>query len=215
MFDINGLLSRAAKDLLDFQKPFAHNADPTRTSSPRSRRSSRPRSSASAPRRRSTSAWSERWPAERAADHLCAVEPDRSRRVHRRAGLQWSQGRALFAAGVPFPPVTFKARRSCRGRATTSTFSRLSACGLCDAGQARDRRDVHRGGERRGRAGHAAELESGCSIRRRATFSTPRSRRRCGSPRRSSTQARRRRKPADMAAFIASHVYKPNIRRPF
>ena len=43
-----------------------------------------------------------------AADHFRAVEPDRSRRMHRRGGLYWSEGRALFAAGVPFGPVRYK-----------------------------------------------------------------------------------------------------------
>ena len=40
---------------------------------------------------------------------------------------QWSKGKALYAAGVQFPPVSTAARRCCRGRPTTSTFSPRSA----------------------------------------------------------------------------------------
>ena len=63
MFDINGLLESTRTDLVDFQKPYAHQHPPTRISSLPSKASSRPRSSVSArsaapSRRRSSRAMS-------------------------------------------------------------------------------------------------------------------------------------------------------------
>ena len=107
---------------------------------------------------------------QQAADHLCAVEPDRSCRVHRRGGLQLVRR-----------PRAVRGRRSVRAgrlqgqgvRAGAGQQSlRLPGGGarrLCDAGQARARRAVHRRRARRGRAGHlrAAQLRSALSAAER------------------------------------------------
>ena len=44
---------------------------------------------------------------QRAADHLCPVEPDRKTRMPARAGLRLVRGQGIYAGGVQFPPVHF------------------------------------------------------------------------------------------------------------
>ena len=61
---------------------------------------------------------------------------------------RWSQGRAIFASGSPFPLVEVAGKTFVGGKATTSISFRHGHRGLCDGSNARDRRNVHHRGTR-------------------------------------------------------------------
>ena len=42
---------------------------------------------------------------QRAADHLCPVQPDREHECLPEQAYAWSRGKAIYAGGVQFPPV--------------------------------------------------------------------------------------------------------------
>ena len=56
---------------------------------------------------------------------------------------RWTGGRALFACGSPFDPVTIGTRPSCRGKATTPTSFPGSAWARSQAARGDQRRHVH------------------------------------------------------------------------
>ena len=178
MFDVNGLIEASRQDLLEFQKPYAHQIRADQglrrrdrgDQADRDHRREHVREGVRPARGRGHGQ------AQPAADHLRAVEPDRSCRVHRRGSLQLVRR-----------PRAVRGRRSVRSGQLPGQDVRAGpgqqslrlpgggAGGLCDASQARARCLVHRGGARRGRAGHGRRSSiPGCSIRRRATSSQPR-----------------------------------------
>ena len=109
LFDVNGLLESSRTDLYDFQKPFAHPHAPTRDFlaaieslrptaligvSTRGRAFSQPVVEAMARLNRRPIIFAYSNPTEHAE---CTAEE----------ACRWSGGRALYAAGVPFPPFRF------------------------------------------------------------------------------------------------------------
>jgi malate dehydrogenase (oxaloacetate-decarboxylating)(NADP+) len=108
MFDVNGLIESSRKDLLDFQKPYAHAYAPSRdfaaaieTIKPTAIIGVSTSARAFDRRVIETMARINARPIVFAlsnpTDHAeCTAEE----------AYRWSDGRALFAAGVPFPPVS-------------------------------------------------------------------------------------------------------------
>jgi malate dehydrogenase (oxaloacetate-decarboxylating)(NADP+) len=107
MFDVNGLLESSRKDLLDFQKPYAHEHAPTRDFV-QAIESIKPiaiigvSTVAKAFNQRVIEAMARVnkspiiFPYSNPTSHLeCTAEE----------AYRWSQGRAIFASGSPFPPV--------------------------------------------------------------------------------------------------------------
>jgi len=107
LFDINGLLESSRTDLLDFQKPYAHPHPPSRDFlgvieslrptaligvSTKGRAFSRPIVEAMARLNQRPIIFALSNPTDHAE---CTAED----------AYRWSGGRALYAAGVPFPPV--------------------------------------------------------------------------------------------------------------
>ena len=110
MFDINGLIEKSRKDLLEFQKPYAHDYAPTKDFAaaieaikPTAIIGVSTSAKAFDQRVISLMAKINRWPIifalSNPTDHAeCTAEE----------AYTWSEGRALFAAGVPFGPVRYK-----------------------------------------------------------------------------------------------------------
>ena len=109
MFDVNGLLESSRKDLLDFQKPYAHEQAPTKDFV-EAIESIKPiaiigvSTVAKAFNQRVIEAMARVnkspiiFPYSNPTSHLeCTAEE----------AYRWSQGRAIFASGSPFPPVRF------------------------------------------------------------------------------------------------------------
>jgi len=109
MFDVNGLLESSRKDLLDFQKPYAHQHAPTKdfVEAIESIKPIAIIGVSTVPK-----AFNQRvieamarvnqrpiiFPYSNPTSHLeCTAEE----------AYRWSQGRAIFASGSPFPPVRF------------------------------------------------------------------------------------------------------------
>jgi malate dehydrogenase (oxaloacetate-decarboxylating)(NADP+) len=109
MFDVNGLLESTRKDLLDFQKPYAHRHAPTKDFV-EAIESIKPvaiigvSTVAKAFNQRVIEAMARVnrrpiiFPYSNPTSHLeCTAEE----------AYHWSEGRAIFASGSPFPPVRF------------------------------------------------------------------------------------------------------------
>jgi malate dehydrogenase (oxaloacetate-decarboxylating)(NADP+) len=112
MFDINGLLESSRKDILDFQKPYAHKQAPTKDFIA-AIEAIKPTAiigvstSAKAFNQRVVQAMAKInkrpiiFALSNPTDHAeCSAEE----------AYKWSEGRTLFAAGVPFPPVTYQGK---------------------------------------------------------------------------------------------------------
>jgi malate dehydrogenase (oxaloacetate-decarboxylating)(NADP+) len=109
MFDINGLLEPSRKDLFDFQKPYAHSHAPSRdfvacieTIKP------------TAIIGVSTVGNTFTRPVIEAMSRLndrpiifALSNPTEHAECTPQAAYEWSKGKALYAAGVQFPPVSF------------------------------------------------------------------------------------------------------------
>ena len=110
LFDVNGLLESTRKDLLDFQKPYAHRHAPTKDFV-EAIESIKPvaiigvSTVAKAFNQRVIEAMTRVnqrpiiFPYSNPTSHLeCTAEE----------AYRWSEGRAIFASGSPFPPVRFR-----------------------------------------------------------------------------------------------------------
>ncbi len=119
LFDVNGLLESGRRDLFDFQKPYAHPHTPSRNFleaieslkptaiigvSTQGKAFSQPVVEAMARLNRRPIIFALSNPTDHAE---CTAEE----------AYRWSEGRALYAAGVPFPPVRFKDRMLQPGQA--------------------------------------------------------------------------------------------------
>ena len=103
-----GSSSRAAPTSLEHKRPYAHDHAPT-ADFPRRRRALKPTALIGVAAvggtftREVVQAMAQH---QRAADRLRAVEPDVEVRMHGEQAYAWTDGRALFACGSPFDPVT-------------------------------------------------------------------------------------------------------------
>jgi malate dehydrogenase (oxaloacetate-decarboxylating)(NADP+) len=128
MFDINGLLESTRTDLVDFQKPYAHKLAPTRDFVA-AIESIKPTTIIGV----STIGGAFTQKVIEAVSRinerpvvLALSNPTQKAECTPEQAYTWSKGKAIYAAGVQFPPSTSMARHSCRARRTTSTFSRPS-----------------------------------------------------------------------------------------
>jgi malate dehydrogenase (oxaloacetate-decarboxylating)(NADP+) len=213
MFDVNGLLEASRKDLFDFQKPYAHNYAPT-TDFVAAIEAIKPTAiigvstSAKAFDQRvvETMAKINKRPIifalSNPTDHAeCTAEE----------AYKWSDGRALFAAGVPFAPVSYKGKIFVPGQGNNLYVFPAVALAVY-ATQAKRVPDELFIAAARGVAEQvtAAELDSGLLYPPQSSILA------------TEQQAAVRvaeaifarglagvAKPKDMAAFIASHMYKP------
>jgi malate dehydrogenase (oxaloacetate-decarboxylating)(NADP+) len=213
MFDINGLLEASRRDLFDFQKPYAHKYAPNKDFAAAIEEI---KPTAIVGVSTSAKAFDQRvietmarlnerpiiFALSNPTDHAeCTAEE----------AYHWSDGRALFAAGVPFAPVTCNGKVFVPGQGNNLYVFPAAALAVY-ATQAKRVPDELFIAAARGVAEQvtAAELDSGllyppqsnildtemnAAVRvAEAIFA----RGLAGVP-----------KPADMTAFIASHMYKP------
>jgi malate dehydrogenase (oxaloacetate-decarboxylating)(NADP+) len=213
MFDINGLLESSRKDLFDFQKPYAHKYAPSKDFAA-AIDAIKPTAivgvstSAKAFDRRvvETMARLNKRPIifalSNPTDHAeCTAEE----------AYRWSDGRALFAAGVPFAPVTCNGKVFVPGQGNNLYVFPAVALAVY-ATQAKRVPDELFIAAARGVAEQvtAAELDSGLLYPPQSNILD------------TEMHAALRvaeaifarglagvAKPANMAAFIASHMYKP------
>ena len=213
MFDINGLLETTRKDLADFQKPYAHEHAPTRdfVAAIESIKPTTIIGVSTDRRRLHPEGRREHGADQRAPCDPCAVEPDRARRMHARASLQLVEGQgdlcrrsAVRAGPLQRPDIS---------AGTSEQLLHIPGDrhgDLRHAGEARHRRDVHRGRAGRGGSGAARVAQAGSPLPAAVEYSRGRD-----PDSRASSEARLRfrpgprRRPADMVAFIRQHVYKP------
>src|SRR5262249_45212276 len=119
MFDINGLLEPSRKDLFDFQKPYAHPHAPSRDFVA-AIESIKPTAIMGV----STVGDTFTRPVIEAMSRLNArpiifalSNPTEHAECTPEAAYQWSRGKALYAAGVQFPPVSYGGRTFLPGQA--------------------------------------------------------------------------------------------------
>jgi malate dehydrogenase (oxaloacetate-decarboxylating)(NADP+) len=213
MFDINGLLESSRKDLFDFQKPYAHKYAPSKDFAA-AIDAIKPTAiigvstSAKAFDRRVVETMSRLnkrpiiFALSNPTDHAeCTAEE----------AYHWSEGRALFAAGVPFAPVTCNGKVFVPGQGNNLYVFPAVALAVY-ATQAKRVPDELFIAAARGVAEQvtAAELDSGLLYPPQSNILDTEmhaavtvaeaifARGLAGVA-----------KPANMAAFIASHMYKP------
>jgi malate dehydrogenase (oxaloacetate-decarboxylating)(NADP+) len=213
MFDVNGLIEPSRKDLLDFQKPYAHKHTPSKdfaavieSIKPTAIVGVSTCAKAFDQRVIATMARINRRPIifalSNPTDHAeCTAEE----------AYKWSDGRALFAAGVPFAPVSYNGKVFVPGQGNNLYVFPAVALAVY-ATQAKRVPDELFIAAAHGVADQvtAAELDSGLLYPPQSNILT------------TEMQAAVRvaeaifqrglagvEKPADMAEFIASHMYKP------
>lgn len=213
MFDVNGLLEPSRKDLFDFQKAYAHPHAPTKDFVA-AIESIKPTAivgvstSAKAFDQRVVEAMARLnkrpiiFALSNPTDHAeCTAEE----------AYHWSDGRALFAAGVPFAPVSYKGKVFVPGQGNNLYVFPAVALAVY-ATQAKRVPDELFIAAAHGVADlvTAAELDSGLLYPPQSSILDTEMR---AAVRVAETIFARGlagvSKPADMAAFIASHMYKP------
>ena len=119
LFDVNGLLEPSRKDLFDFQKPYAHPHAPTRDFVA-AIESLKPTAIIGV----STVGNTFTRPVIEAMSRLnerpiilALSNPTEHAECTPEAAYQWSKGKALYAAGVQFPPVSYGGRTFLPGQA--------------------------------------------------------------------------------------------------
>jgi malate dehydrogenase (oxaloacetate-decarboxylating)(NADP+) len=119
MFDVNGLLEPSRKDLFDFQRPYAHPHAPSRDFVA-CIESLRPTAILGV----STVGNTFTKPVIEAMSRLndrpivfAMSNPTEHAECTAQQAYEWSEGKALYAAGVQFPPVTYGGRRFLPGQA--------------------------------------------------------------------------------------------------
>jgi malate dehydrogenase (oxaloacetate-decarboxylating)(NADP+) len=213
MFDINGLIEKSRKDLLEFQKPYAHDDTPSKDFSAVIE-AIKPTAiigvstSAKAFDRRVVSAMARInqrpiiFALSNPTDHAeCTAEE----------AYAWSDGRALFAAGVPFAPVRYKDRIFVPGQGNNLYVFPAEALAVY-ATQAKRVPDELFIAAARGVAEQVtkAELDSGLLYQPQSSI--------LETEMRAAVRVAEAifdmklagvDKPKDMTAFIAAHMYKP------
>jgi malate dehydrogenase (oxaloacetate-decarboxylating)(NADP+) len=212
MFDINGLVESSRKDILDFQKPYAHAHVPSRDFAavieqlePTAIVGVSTSAKAFDQRVVTTMARINKRPIifalSNPTDHAeCTAEE----------AYTWSQGRALFAAGVPFAPVSYNGKIFVPGQGNNLYVFPAVALAVY-ATQARRVPDELFIAAAHGVAEQvtAAELESGLLYPPQSKIlATEMHAAVCVAEAIFKRGLAGVEKPADMAAFIASHMYK-------
>jgi malate dehydrogenase (oxaloacetate-decarboxylating)(NADP+) len=119
MFDINGLLEESRKDLFDFQKPYAHPHAPTRDFVA-AIESIKPTAIIGVSTVGNTFTRQVIEAMSRLNDRpiiFALSNPTEHAECTPEAAYQWSRGKALYAAGVQFPPVSYGGRTFVPGQA--------------------------------------------------------------------------------------------------
>jgi malate dehydrogenase (oxaloacetate-decarboxylating)(NADP+) len=146
MFDVNGLLESTRKDLVDFQKPYAHKHAPTREFVA-AIESIKPTTIIGV----STigGAFNQKVVETMARINerpviLALSNPTEHAECTAEQAYTWSKGKAIYAAGVQFEPGALQRPDISAG--TGEQLLHIPGCwhgNLRDAGEARDRRDVY------------------------------------------------------------------------
>src|SRR5262249_43093833 len=119
MFDVNGLLEPSRKDLFDFQRPYAHPHAPSRDFVA-CIESLKPTAiiGVSTAGGAFTRQVIEAMPGLNARPIIFALStPTEHGECPPEAAYQWSKGKALYAAGIQFPPVSYGGRTFLPGQA--------------------------------------------------------------------------------------------------
>jgi len=119
MFDINGLLETTRSDLVDFQKPYAHKHAPTRDFVA-AIESIKPTTIIGVSTVGGTFTQKVIEAMSRINEHpvvLALSNPTEHAECTPEQAYTWSNGKAIYAAGVQFPPVRFKGQTFLPGQA--------------------------------------------------------------------------------------------------
>jgi malate dehydrogenase (oxaloacetate-decarboxylating)(NADP+) len=119
MFDVNGLLERSRKDLFDFQEPYAHPHAPSRDFVA-CIESIKPTAILGVSTVGNTFTREVIEAMSRLNDRpiiFALSNPTEHAECTPEAAYQWSKGKALYAAGVQFPPVSYRGRTFLPGQA--------------------------------------------------------------------------------------------------
>ena len=219
MFDVNGLLEPSRTDLFDFQKPYAHPHAPSRDFVA-AIESIKPTAiiGVSTVGKTFTRQVIEAMSRLNERPIIFALSnPTEHAECTPEEAYQWSKGKALYAAGVQFPPVSYGGRTFLPGQA--NNFYIFPAVGMAiyaTQTEARDRRDVHRGRARPRGPGDAGGAGARAALP--AAVEHPGNRDQGGRPRgpggvrggASPACAR----PDDCEAFIRSHRLQTGVPQP-
>jgi malate dehydrogenase (oxaloacetate-decarboxylating)(NADP+) len=119
MFDVNGLLEPSRKDLFDFQKPYAHRHSPSRDFVA-AIESIKPTAIIGVSTVGNTFTRQVIEAMSRLNDRpiiFALSNPTEHAECTPQAAYEWSKGKALYAAGVQFPPVSYGGRTFLPGQA--------------------------------------------------------------------------------------------------
>jgi malate dehydrogenase (oxaloacetate-decarboxylating)(NADP+) len=213
MFDVNGLLEASRQDLLEFQKPYAHQYAPTKDLVA-AIEAIKPTAIIGVST--CAKAFDQRVVAAMARLNerpiiFALSNPTEHAECTAEEAYNWSDGRALFAAGVPFDPVSYQGKTFVPGQGNNLYVFPAVALAVY-ATQARRVPDSLFIAAARGVAEQVtpAELDSGLLYPPQSNILATE----MNAAVRVAEEIFELRlagvaKPADMAGFIASHMYKP------